>query len=313
MPDLIDLQFARELRRTRGTARPLERGAARNELVRIAPGAYVTAEEWEQAVQAERHRAIASAVRSRARVEPVFSHESAAAFHEIPIIGEWPMSATVTQARGRGDQRSAAVERITRSLAEEDVVTMPDGLRVTSLERTVLDLAARRPTLSAVIAMSAVRHAGVSLERIQHAALRAGRMPGIRAARSVIAQSSGFSESPLETLVLVRCRDLGFAEPEQQRRIRGVDGVLYRVDFAWRDGTIVLEADGKLKYAPSGDRPTPGDVLWAEKRREDALRPRVAAFGRVAWDDAWQAAGLERQLVALGVPRVCMPQRFLTW
>jgi len=312
MDDVIDIALARELRASRGSAQALERGAARRELVRIAPGAYVSHREWLEAEESDRHRAIARAVQARASVPLVFSHESAAAFHGIPIIGEWPDWATVTVRRGGGD-RSAAVRRVHRSLAAEDVVTGPGGLRITSVERTVIDLAANRGTLSSVIACSHARHAGLSVERIDAAIARAGRMPGIRAVRAALRQSSEHSESPLETLVLIRCRDLGFAEPEQQRVMLGTDGVRYRVDFAWRDGAIVLEADGKLKYRSEPGRPTPFDVLWAEKRREDAIRGRGPVFVRASWEDAWHGDGLERLLVGAGVPRRRMPLATLTW
>lgn len=312
MDDVIDITLAREMRAARGTARPLERRAARRELIRIAPGAYVSQHEWAQAAQAERHRAIAAAVHSRATIPPVFSHESAAAFHGIPIVGEWPDWAIVTVRRG-GGETSAAVHRVHRTLAPEDVIVGAEGLRMTSLERTLIDLAATRGTLSSVIAFSHARYAGLSLDRIEAAIARAGRMPGIRAARAALRESTDRSESPLETLVLMRCRDLGFAEPEQQRVIVGIDGVRYRVDFAWRDGAIVLEADGKLKYRAEQGRPTPSDVLWAEKRREDAIRGRGPVFVRAGWDDAWGGAGLERVLMSAGVPRIRMPRASLTW
>lgn len=311
MDGVLDLTLAREMRAARGTTRPLERGAAQRELVRIAPGAYVSRDAWLQAAQEERHRTIAQAVRARASVPPVFSHESAAAFHSIPIVGEWPDWATVTVRRGGGES-SAAVERVHRSLAPEDVTARADGLRLTTVERTLIDLAATRSTLSAIVAISHARHEGVTLDRIVASIARAGRMPGIRAVRAALLQSTDRAESPLETLVLVRCRDLGFAEPELQREIRGTDGVRYRVDFAWRNGAIVLEADGKLKYRSEPGRPTPGEVLWAEKRREDAIRGRGPTFVRASWDDAWHGDGLEQLLVAAGVPRVRMPNRSLT-
>jgi len=311
MNDVIDLALAREMRAARGTARPLERAATRRELVRIAPGAYVPSHEWREAAQAERHRMIARAVSARATISPLFSHESAAAFHGIPIVGDWPDWATVTVRRG-GSATSSAVRRIHRTLPAEDVVELHDGVRVTSLERTLVDLGATRGALSAIVAFSHARNAGLRLERIEESIASAGRMPGIRAVRAALRRSTDRSESPLETLVLVRCRDLGFAEPEQQRVIRGVDGIEYRVDFAWRDGAIVLEADGKLKYRAERGRPTPSDVLWAEKRREDAIRGRGPVFVRAGWDDAWAGVGLERLLVAAGVPRLRMPGS-LTW
>ncbi len=131
-------------------------------------------------------------------------------------------------------------------------------------------------------------------------------MAGVRRARIAVERSVELAESVLEVLVFVRCEDLGFAVPELQRPVVGVDGGSYRVDYAWRDGRILGEADGRSKYF-GADRPSgraAEEVLWAEKRREDALRAVCDRFIRVSWDDAWAGHPLARRLVAVGVPRV---------
>lgn len=308
MGELIELRLARELRRATGSARRLERQAARRELVRVRPGAYVSADDWDLARAVSRQLVMIDATRRAARTEPVFSHESAAALHGIPLIGDSDMEFCVTTTvRRGGGWSSAAVRRVHRELAPEDVVEFADGARATSLARTAVDLAATRSSLSATVAVSHVRRGGVDLAALEAALARAGAMTGIGAARAAVRDSVGGSDSPLETLVVVRCRDLGFAEPEQQVPIRGIDGVVYWVDFAWRGGRILGEADGKLKYRAVDGVPTSLDVLWAEKRREDALRARCDAFVRVSWDDVWTGEGLEHRLVTAGVPRLRMP------
>lgn len=312
MGEVLDLTLARRLRRDRGSTKALERAAAARELVRIRPGAYVTAEAWAEALESDRHRALVAAARAAASREPVFSHESAAALHDIPVLGRWPRRAVVTVPRGRGVS-NRLVERVQRVLSDADVMHLQGGVRTTTPLRTAIDLAARRSTLSGIVAISHVRWAGVCDEELAAALDRAGRMPGIRAARIAAARSTELSESPLEAIVVARCADLGFAPPEQQRRVRGIDGGIYRVDFAWRDGRILAEADGKLKYRSGARSPRPADVLWAEKRREDALRARCDAFFRIDWADAWEGAGLERAMVAAGVPRIAMPSGALTF
>ena len=77
-----------------------------------------------------------------------------------------------------------------------------------------------------------------------------------------------------------------------------------RQDFAWEDGRIVLEADGRVKYADAemlGGRDA-AQVLFDEKVREDALREVVDRIARTTWADAWRGAPLERTLLRLGVP-----------
>ncbi len=54
----------------------------------------------------------------------------------------------------------------------------------------------------------------------------------------------------------------------------------WRVDFLVTGTNVIVEFDGKVKYA-SGD----GDVLWKEKRREDRLRRLGYVVVRLTWAD----------------------------
>jgi len=76
--------------------------------------------------------------------------------------------------------------------------------------------------------------------------------------------------------------------PRLQYDVTDDDGVLVgTTDWAWPRLGLLGEFDGKVKYGrllkPGMD---PGDVVFAEKRREDALR-RATGFGmeRLVWDD----------------------------
>jgi hypothetical protein len=59
-----------------------------------------------------------------------------------------------------------------------------------------------------------------------------------------------------------------------------------RVDFWWPEHGTVGEFDGRVKYGrllrPGQD---PAEVLWEEKRREDALRDTGASVVRWVWDE----------------------------
>ena len=66
-----------------------------------------------------------------------------------------------------------------------------------------------------------------------------------------------------------------------QVEIRDPTGkVVARVDLLIRDTKVIIEFDGKLKYA-SGS----GQVLWDEKVREDALRALGYVIVRLTWAD----------------------------
>jgi very-short-patch-repair endonuclease len=51
----------------------------------------------------------------------------------------------------------------------------------------------------------------------------------------------------------------------------------YRVDFLWPEYGLILEADGRVKYA--------GDEGWAEKKRQVALVRAGFHVERVLWSD----------------------------
>ncbi len=64
------------------------------------------------------------------------------------------------------------------------------------------------------------------------------------------------------------------------------------VDGWFDDAAVAVEFDGRVKYTdPWRDR-SPGQVLWEEKRREDALRALEIRVVRIADPDvgtAWPA------------------------
>lgn len=310
-PEPIPIIRTSETRAATGTTRSLERAERDGELARIRHGAYAKPTDLAGSSGASRHLALIEATRAAAWSEPLFCHESAAALHGIPVLGSWPGRARITVPVG-GGKSNASVQRTQRALSRDDVVVLPDGIRVTSPIRTAIDLAADRSALSGIVAMSHVREAfGIAPERVAERIAAIGRVPGLRVARAALARSTSGSESALESIVIARCQDLGFADPDQQFSVRGVDGDDYRVDFAWDGGRVLGEADGRGKYfavAASAE-----EVLWREKQREDAIRPTCDAFVRVTWDDAWGGAGLERRLLAVGVPRVGPRRRRLTF
>ena len=197
------------------------------------------------------------------------------------------------------------MHRVRRALQTDDVVELANGTRITSLARTAIDLAASRSLLGGIAAVSYALQQGVDHALLADGLRRLGPVTGVARARSALSRSSSGSESALETLVVVRCQDYGFELPEQQRVVTGLDGRSYRVDFAWRGGQVLGEADGRSKYADPAlrDGRSAEEVVWAEKRREDALRPTCRSFIRFGWSDAWAGDALARRLESAGVPR----------
>jgi hypothetical protein len=77
----------------------------------------------------------------------------------------------------------------------------------------------------------------------------------------------------------------GLPAPELQVEVTAADGrALGRSDFGWHRGQLLGEFDGRLKYGrllKPGE--TPGDAVFDEKAREDALRDGGSRVVRWTW------------------------------
>lgn len=81
--------------------------------------------------------------------------------------------------------------------------------------------------------------------------------------------------------------EAGLPAVTTQFEVRHPDGrFVGRVDFGMVEHGVVGEFDGRVKYNRLL-RPgqSAGDVVFDEKRREDAIRDLGAQFVRWAWDD----------------------------
>ncbi|TQM02222.1 type IV toxin-antitoxin system AbiEi family antitoxin domain-containing protein [Pseudonocardia kunmingensis] len=223
--------------------------------------------------------------------DAVVSHVSAAVLHGLSIWRVPLGRVHVTRARRNGGRCGVLVHVHTAALDPAEVVTI-GGLRVTSLARTVADLARSLPFEQAVVlADSAMFHR--RRDRVERADLiaaleRAPRWPGSPAARRVIAFAEGLSESVGESRSRVALAAAGVAPPVLQWKVHAAatGAFIGRVDFAWPERRVVAEFDGLVKYGrtlrPGQD---PVEVLVAEKVREDALRAEDLGMVRWTWAD----------------------------
>lgn len=138
----------------------------------------------------------------------------------------------------------------------------------------------------------ALREGRVSPEELTAAAeVLAPYRHGSRA-MAMAALADGARESVGESRAAVALT-IGGRILEPQVEIRDATGHLNgRVDFLVRGTNVIVEFDGRLKY-DLGDP----SVLWAEKKREDALRRRGYVVVRLTWAD------LERPRAAIAKVR----------
>jgi hypothetical protein len=215
----------------------------------------------------------------------VGSHHSAAAIHGLDLLTRQPAGVVaVTRAPGASRTGRPGVRLHIAALPREHVAAR-GGIRVTSVARTVVDLA-RTSSFRAgvVVADSALRGKQVTKDELRAVAADCARWPGIREANLVVEFSDGRSESALESISRVAFRDHGIPAPELQAPVGGDNGVVGRADFLWARYGTVGEADGALKYANT-------DRAISQLRRDAALRAAGFEVVHFTWQEIVKTPG----------------------
>ena len=226
---------------------------------------------------------------------PVLSHTSAALLHHLVLPDDPAVELTADPRvlrwrRGDGFLLHAAT-LVPRHTTERD------GLPVTSVARTVVDLGRRLPFQQAVVlADDALHRRLVERDELERILRDCAVWPRIRHAARAVAASDELAESPLETVSRLLFARHGLPPPDCQTLIRDPrDGWHARVDFCWPRHRTVVEADGRLKYS------TPAD-LWNEKLRQERIEEAGYVVLRVTWPQVTRepAATVARVLRAFG-------------
>jgi hypothetical protein len=293
---VLPVQLARDLMAQGFSPDEIARLTRAGDLKRIRHGAYVPA-AMAVAEDRELHRRLVRATVRLTSPEAVVSHESASVVHGLPF---WPEGVTrvhLTRDRPTGAKKRAHVQQHTGSLGPADV-TEVDGIRVTSLPRTVVDLGRSLPLMRSVPVADAAMADGLRRDELDEALTAAGGRTGIGAARRMAALADARSESVGESASRVVLLLNGIPAPQLQYEVFDPGGELVaRADFCWEDQRTLGEFDGKIKY---GRLLRPGqsasDVVYAEKLREDRLRDLGWQVVRWSWDDLYRPRVLVERL-----------------
>jgi hypothetical protein len=277
------LFYSREAQRL-GSDRQLRRLHVEGSLTRVATGAYVDTQEWDALDALDQYR-----VRVRAHAfnsDPLaqFSHDSAAAEWRLPSIGPWPRVAH--QVIGASAGSSSRVGLLRHAIGLDPHAVEFNGVVVTSLARTVVDMAASTPFVRAVaMADRALQLAPEGLDFARALASRESSRGAVRAS-SVIEFASPLAGSPGESFARVQFLALGYPAPELQVEFFDDQGFAGEVDFYFRELDLIVEFDGRSKYGPLRQYQlglTLEQILLKEKDREDRLRRLVRSFARINW------------------------------
>ncbi|MBM7807432.1 hypothetical protein JOD57_003269 [Geodermatophilus bullaregiensis] len=257
----------------------------RQDWVRLRRGAYLDGAPPDGA--AARHRLLVRAALGGLRRPAVVSHQSAAVLFGLPLWGVRLDRVHVTRRPPSWNDASRALVVHVGSLGDDEVVEV-GGVLVTSPARTAVDLARTLPFDRAVVVLDAALHTGLCTgPSLSEALGRCAGRPGVRSASRAVSFADGRSESVGESRSRVALHRLGLVPSDLQFRVRTLDGVLLgRTDFAWEDRRVVGEFDGRVKYGRLL-RPgqLPGDAVFEEKRREDAIRDEGWGVVRWTWAD----------------------------
>jgi hypothetical protein len=283
--------------------RALQRRAATGELTRLRSGAYVPTAVW-RTLRAEDRRRLEAAAMAEQHAGYAASHRTAGALWRIPSLRRHDgiVDARVTAASG------SRTEHGVRKHAVRDVdqhLTVIDGIRCTTIERTALDLAATEDFADAVVALDHV------LKRVTRTRMREvldewAPVRGRRRIEAALDFADPRSGSAGESWSRVQIAEAGFVVPVLQQEFFDDAGLIGIVDFWWPGCNRIGEFDGLKKYKESkllAGR-SPGDVVSEEKIREDRLRASRTQPGvsRWIWETLLARGALSRQLAAAGVP-----------
>lgn len=210
---------------------------------------------------------------------------SAVVAHDLPVSGAGLLRPVVRRPVHRGCGVKGVVLR--RQTSRQ--VDSPLG-PTTPLVDALVELAIDEGTLPAVVsADAALRRRLVTGADLEEAVARARNWPGVGRAKAMCSLVDGRSESPGESLT--RCElEMAGIPVTPQVEVRDAYGrFVARVDLMVDGTKVVVEFDGRVKYA-DGDRET----LWKEKRREDRLRRLGYTVVRVTWADLLRPGGVVR-------------------
>lgn len=275
--------------------------------VRPFPGLYADRDRFH--AMKPRARAVTT-LRTLATENPelVFCRYSAALLHGLQLASRLWDEVDVVASTGHR-RSSQSIRRHPRPPSGEPTPRMM-GMRVTCLERTVMDCLRSLPLEDGLgVVDSALRFDLTSMHRLERFFDEHGRRRGIVQARETLSHADGLSENGGESYVRGVIIRLGFQLPELQVELFDPmePGNPKRVDFLWRlpDGRLVAgELDGMGKYKAAGGLDGTVRRMSRERRRESHLNLGGVRVLRFSMGDVYDRAYFERLLTSAGIPRV---------
>jgi hypothetical protein len=215
----------------------------------------------------------------------LMSHDSAVRLHDLPMLRPAEPLVHVTRFGVGGSRTEEGVKHHLTRLGLLDA-PLVDGLRVTGLARTALDVAREHGFRDGVGACDAVLQRGVQVSELEEHLALMWSWPGVRSARAAVEAADAGAESLGESLMRIVLEELDLGPVETQFPVV-VDGRAFWCDA--RVGRHMFEFDGLVKYlrreAGGLVDQEVNEIVWEEKRRQDAICGRQLGMSRVVWSE----------------------------
>ncbi|WP_461637221.1 hypothetical protein [Leucobacter sp. BZR 635] len=284
-------------------------------LTRLARGAYIDHLEWLKLFPDQRLLAVTLAHAKLRRGRGwIFARESAAALWGLPLFGLDSLRVHLSVNPDSAGRSTRPVVRHVETLADDELVEIA-GVRFTSLERTVLDLAHSAKAELAIGALDAAVRSLFQMDRGREVAefeqwqadtlgsFKGSWRPGVRTARVLLGLADGRAGSVLESVSRLHLARLGVPHEVQVPVFAG-ERLRYWMDFELLGQQAFGEVDGAVKYLDPALRNglSAAEVVLAEKQREDEVRG-ITGKRVVRWDAGHlrSARDLGRRLAGFGI------------
>ncbi|MDO5502760.1 MAG: type IV toxin-antitoxin system AbiEi family antitoxin domain-containing protein [Actinomycetia bacterium] len=143
-----------------------------------------------------------------------------------------------------------------------------------------------------VVSLDAALHTGkVTEDDVAAVIERVAAWPRVSRARSMLKLADGRRETPGESRTGVMLSFLGYDVIPQFQIFDQGGRLIARVDFLIKGTRVIIEFDGKIKYADDD-----GTALFDEKKREDLLRSLGYVVVRLVWSDLNAPAAVDARI-----------------
>jgi hypothetical protein len=255
---------------------------------RFRRGYYSFTDIWTNLDDLGRHRVRSRAVLHSLGDAVALSHVSSLVAHGIETWGADLSRVHVTRLDGGAGRVEGDVVHHVGACTVDDLADV-DGLRTLTPVRCAVECGSTMTSEAALALFNALLHSGVAEPDDLYRQFEAmGSWPGVRHLHVPVRLADPRVESVGESRGLWAFWSLGIPRPEVQFEVRDHDDRLVGTcDWGWPNDRLLGEFDGKVKYGRLLRHDQgPGEVVFAEKHREDELREvSGCSMLRLIWTD----------------------------